>query len=236
MENTITVGRESEEIIDENQHIGTDRLTSHSRGSNLEGAFANLVEAFDRHFDAVDPKDEILGSEPIEAFAIRADDDVELDYPQVEDAAEAHLVITRANGHRQTEDQRHRYFVLHSHSSPPRGKHGEAENVPTLFEGKPRKPSSLEDTSSWRRELDSPKEDSSIGFRPLELCRLVGGRVDLLRSLDADMGVALGGVELAVTKHFLDVADVGAAFEHQRREGVAQQITCAFAWPDGNPA
>ena len=42
--------------------------------------------------------------------------------------------------------------------------------------------------------------------------------------VDADVRVDLGRLQVRVSQHLLDEADVGAAFEHVRRAGVAQQV------------
>ena len=52
----------------------------------------------------------------------------------------------------------------------------------------------------------------------------VGGGVDGPEPVDGHVGVALGGFEAGVAEHLGDVADVGAAFEHQGSHGVAQQV------------
>ena len=41
---------------------------------------------------------------------------------------------------------------------------------------------------------------------------------------DRDLRVNLGRLELRVSEHLLDEPDVGAAFKHQRRAGVAEQM------------
>ena len=45
--------------------------------------------------------------------------------------------------------------------------------------------------------------------------------------MQADPGVDLGRLELGVAEHLLDEADVGAALEHQRRHGVAEEMAAA---------
>jgi hypothetical protein len=52
----------------------------------------------------------------------------------------------------------------------------------------------------------------------------VGAGVDVLEGADADVGVDLGGVEPGVAEHGLDVADVGAAFEHVGGTAVAEEV------------
>ena len=42
------------------------------------------------------------------------------------------------------------------------------------------------------------------------------------------MCIDLRGLKIGVAEHRLDVARVGAAFEHQRRHGVAEQVTRAM--------
>lgn len=56
----------------------------------------------------------------------------------------------------------------------------------------------------------------------------MGRGVDLLQGADAHLGVDLDGRLLGMAEHGLDVADVGAAFEHQRRAGVAEQVAGAL--------
>jgi hypothetical protein len=48
--------------------------------------------------------------------------------------------------------------------------------------------------------------------------------MDILQRPDAHVGVDLGGVEPGVAKHRLDVADVGAAFEHVGGTAVAEEV------------
>jgi hypothetical protein len=64
-----------------------------------------------------------------------------------------------------------------------------------------------------------------------DACRahLAGMRrgVDLLQLPDRHLGVDLGGRELGVPEHRLDVADVGAVLQHQRRHRVAEQVAGA---------
>ena len=52
--------------------------------------------------------------------------------------------------------------------------------------------------------------------------------MDVAESVDADAGVALGRFESGVAEHLGDVADVGSAFEHQSRDGVAEQVAAAL--------
>jgi hypothetical protein len=56
----------------------------------------------------------------------------------------------------------------------------------------------------------------------------MSGGVDLLhladRDLGIDLGIDLGGAQLGVAKHLLDVPDVSAVFEHQRGHGVTEQV------------
>ncbi len=49
--------------------------------------------------------------------------------------------------------------------------------------------------------------------------------VDLLELTDRDLGVSLGRLQLGVAEHLLHEADVGTALEHQRRHGVAEEVT-----------
>ena len=53
----------------------------------------------------------------------------------------------------------------------------------------------------------------------------MGGPVDRLQGPDGDLGVNLGRREFGVAEHRLDVAEIGAAFQHDRREGVPEQMT-----------
>ena len=58
----------------------------------------------------------------------------------------------------------------------------------------------------------------------------MGGRMDLLQLLDANLGVDLGGAQFGVSPELLDEPGVGSAFQHQRGAGVAQQVArAAFA-------
>ena len=41
------------------------------------------------------------------------------------------------------------------------------------------------------------------------------------------MRINLRGVEPDMTEHSLDVANVRASFEHQRRHGMAEDVACA---------
>ena len=54
--------------------------------------------------------------------------------------------------------------------------------------------------------------DAMATLKPAAGC---GPGVDGAEPVDADASVALGGFEAGVAEHFGDVADVGAAFEHQ---------------------
>jgi hypothetical protein len=55
----------------------------------------------------------------------------------------------------------------------------------------------------------------------------VGGGVDGPEPVDADVGVALGGLETGVAEHLGDVADVGSSFEHEGGDGVAHEMAAA---------
>ena len=50
------------------------------------------------------------------------------------------------------------------------------------------------------------------------------GAVDLFQQADRDVRVDLRGGQVGVAEHLLDEADVGAAFQHQRRHRVAEQM------------
>ncbi len=49
-------------------------------------------------------------------------------------------------------------------------------------------------------------------------------RVHVLQLPDRDLGVDLGGGQLAMAEDGLDVTDVGAVVEHQRRHRVAEDV------------
>ena len=49
-------------------------------------------------------------------------------------------------------------------------------------------------------------------------------RMDLFQQTDRDLRVDLRGGEIGVSEHLLDETDVGAAFEHQRRHRVPEQM------------
>ena len=51
--------------------------------------------------------------------------------------------------------------------------------------------------------------------------------VDLLEFVDLDVGVDGGGVEVFMAEQLLDVADVGASFEHVGGAGVAEEMASA---------
>jgi hypothetical protein len=55
----------------------------------------------------------------------------------------------------------------------------------------------------------------------------MAGGVDGLQLAQGDAGVDLGAGDVGVAEHLLHVADVGAAFEHQGRHRVAEQVTGA---------
>jgi len=48
------------------------------------------------------------------------------------------------------------------------------------------------------------------------------GGVDLLQHAHGDLGIHLGAGELRVAQHLLNEADVGPAFEHEGRHGMAE--------------
>lgn len=52
--------------------------------------------------------------------------------------------------------------------------------------------------------------------------------MDCLQRSDADLGVNLGGRQFGVTEHRLDVPDVRPALQHDRGQGVPEQVTGAF--------
>ena len=52
----------------------------------------------------------------------------------------------------------------------------------------------------------------------------VAAGMDFLKSLDADVGVDLSGVESGVAQHLLDVADVRAVLMHVGGAGMAKQM------------
>ena len=56
----------------------------------------------------------------------------------------------------------------------------------------------------------------------------VGRSMDGLQVSDRDLGVDLGGGDVGVAEHLLDVSDVGAAFQHQCGHRVAEQVTGAL--------
>ncbi len=53
--------------------------------------------------------------------------------------------------------------------------------------------------------------------------------MDGFELLDADLGVDAGRFELLVAEELLDEADVGSAFEHVGRAGVAQKMAASGA-------
>ena len=57
--------------------------------------------------------------------------------------------------------------------------------------------------------------------------------MDGAEAVDADAGVALGGFEAGVAEHLGDVADVGAAFEHEGGDGVAEEVAAALLFDAG---
>lgn len=52
----------------------------------------------------------------------------------------------------------------------------------------------------------------------------MGGGVDLPQFLDTDLGVNLGGGQVAVAQHHLDKADIRAIIQHMGGHGVAEQV------------
>ena len=55
----------------------------------------------------------------------------------------------------------------------------------------------------------------------------MGLGVDILELADADFGVHLGRVQVAVAEHLLDVTDVGPVFQHLRGQGVPEDVATA---------
>lgn len=51
------------------------------------------------------------------------------------------------------------------------------------------------------------------------------GAVDLLQLPDRHVRVNLRCLQVRVSQHRLDEADIGSAFQHQRRHRVAEQVT-----------
>jgi len=49
----------------------------------------------------------------------------------------------------------------------------------------------------------------------------VGLPVDLFEGLVANLGIDLGGTQVAVAQHFLDMADIRAIIQHVGSHGVA---------------
>ena len=52
----------------------------------------------------------------------------------------------------------------------------------------------------------------------------MGRFVDFLKRLNRDLGIDLGGVEVGVTEHGLDEADVGTVLQHVGGHGVAEEM------------
>ena len=67
-----------------------------------------------------------------------------------------------------------------------------------------------------------------VGHGDVEAGCGMGDRVDVSQLVDADAGVALGCFEAGVAEEFGDVADVCSAFEHQRGDGVAEEVTASL--------
>ena len=55
----------------------------------------------------------------------------------------------------------------------------------------------------------------------------MGQLVDFDELADVDVGVNLGGVQPRVSEHLLDVTQVGAVLQYQRRHRVAEQMATA---------
>ena len=68
-----------------------------------------------------------------------------------------------------------------------------------------------------------PEANSAAALNPVAGPR-VGVEVDLLQLLAREVGVELGGREVGVAEHLLDRAQVAAAGQQVRREGVAQGV------------
>src|SRR5205085_3739089 len=64
-------------------------------------------------------------------------------------------------------------------------------------------------------------------------CR-VGCGVNGAEAVDADTGVALGRFETDVAEHLGHVADVGAAFEHEGRDGMAEEMAAPLLVDPGD--
>ena len=56
----------------------------------------------------------------------------------------------------------------------------------------------------------------------------MSGGVDFLERLDGDVGVGLGGGEVAVAEEHLDVSDVSSSLEHECGAGVAEDVAGAI--------
>jgi hypothetical protein len=65
-------------------------------------------------------------------------------------------------------------------------------------------------------------------FRGIKESGGMCGRVDLLQRADRHVRVNLRGLDVLVSEHLLDIADVRAAFEHVRRHRVPHQMTRAY--------
>lgn len=52
----------------------------------------------------------------------------------------------------------------------------------------------------------------------------MGLPVDLFEGLVAHLGIDLGGTEVTVAQHFLDMADIRAIIQHVGGHGVAEQV------------
>jgi hypothetical protein len=67
---------------------------------------------------------------------------------------------------------------------------------------------------------------SPFAARYAGLLGRMDARMNLLELAHRVPGVALGGLEFLVTEHFVDVAQVGADVEHQRRRRGVCPILC----------
>ena len=83
-------------------------------------------------------------------------------------------------------------------------------------------------------QLVSDRFDQLVGlvaFGSVDVARESGAGmrrgVHGFERVNGDVGVDLSRVEARVTKHLLDKADIGAAFEHERGHGVAKDMARA---------
>ena len=60
-----------------------------------------------------------------------------------------------------------------------------------------------------------------------EQCCRMGCGMNLLQRSDGDLGIDLRGLQVLMSEHLLDEADVGSALVHQRRHRVAEQMAGA---------